>query len=73
MLSGQLTDLIKSVFFDRNIVIIVHIVDADYIDRRMTAQQFQYQISSDKTGSAGDKNCLVIQKYIRFFQKFNSP
>ena len=63
---GVLQKLIQPVLLQRDLVIIVHIVDADHGDAFHLVQQTPGQEEADEAGRAGDKDRFALQLYIGF-------
>ena len=53
-------NLLQAPFFDGNIVVIVHIIDAHNGYGGSNVQQLQHQIGSNEARRAGDKNRLIL-------------
>ena len=55
----------EAVFLDGHIIVVVHIVQPDNGRSARAAEQLHHQVCADKTGSAGDKDGLILQSDIR--------
>ena len=52
--SCQGLNLFQPVFFYRDIIIVIHVVDANNLHRRSCTQKFQHQIGADKSSGTGN-------------------
>ena len=56
----KLLQLCKASFLDANIIIIVHVVQTDYLGIRLSGQDTLGKVGADKTGRTGDKNKIPV-------------
>ena len=73
MLCRQTLNLLQTVFFDGNIVIIIHIVDTDNMYRLHFSQKFHHKIRTNKTSCTGYQNHLICQHYIFLSHILQTP
>ena len=64
-LRRHLLDFRQTVLFDGNIIIIVQVVDADYVHRLHGAQQFHHEIGTNEPRRTGHKDGFVSEFHIR--------
>ena len=54
-------NLSKTILLQRDIVIVVHVVEADNMPSRQVAQKAHYEVRADEAGGTGDHNISTKQ------------
>lgn len=58
---GNFFDLCKAVLLQRDVVVVIHTVEADDVPGREIAQKARNEVCANESGRAGDEDCFGIE------------
>ena len=63
-------DLLESLFLDVDVVVIVHVVDADDFDIIDVIEEALDEVRADESGGSGDEDSFIFEGYVVFNHNF---